>query len=71
MSLTLYCTGLKNSITFIFLSRIALFELNVIELLTNFTFPINKNSEFKQNSFYNENNKGRSYRNKTENDPWI
>ena len=32
---------------------------------------INKNSEFKRNSFYNENNKGRSYRNKTENDPWI
>ena len=32
---------------------------------------INKNSDFKQNSFYNTNEQERSNRNKTENDPWI
>ena len=32
---------------------------------------INKNSEFRQNSFYNENQSDRTFRNKKENDPWI
>ena len=32
---------------------------------------INKNSEFRQNSFYNSNDKERTSRNKRENDPWI
>ena len=32
---------------------------------------INKKSNFAQNSFYNEEEKVRSFRNKSEEDPWI
>mgnify|MGYP007000460822 len=32
---------------------------------------INKKSKFKQNSFYNDENEMRSFKNKRDDDPWI
>jgi hypothetical protein len=32
---------------------------------------INKNSEFQANTFYNEKEEKRSFRNKSDDDPWI